>query len=211
MAVEATKKKQCSCITNSCDCEDYSVMANTNPVYNVEYLNELKNRMLFINDDIDDWVMDEIGKRIIKWNQDDLSLDVEERKPISIYINTNGGCVYNCLGLVSIMIASKTPIHTVVLGKAFSAGSVIFLAGHKRSMYRYATYLIHEGYTRTGGAMSKTKEEVEFFDKYTKNQMKEIITSRSNISMKLMDKMYKTEWYMTAQQCLDLGITHEVL
>jgi len=207
--MEVVKKVNHACFGGVCDCDDYGEMMKVPPIENVEYLSELKQRKLFINDDIDDYIAMEISRRIIKWNEEDS--DKYVRKEITIYINTNGGCLYNCMGLISVMLSSTTPIHTIILAKAFSAGSLIFLAGHKRSMYRYTTLLIHEGSTFAWGAMSKVKEQIEFFERVTKNQVKDFVCSRTNILPKLYDKNYKTELYHSADECLSFGITHEII
>ena len=60
---------------------------------------------------------------------------------IKIYIDSYGGQVYQCFGLIGVM-ESKTEIHTVC-SAAMSCGFIILINGHKRFAYRHATPLYH--------------------------------------------------------------------
>jgi ATP-dependent Clp protease protease subunit len=64
-------------------------------------------------------------------------------KPIKIHIDSYGGAVYQCFGLLGIIKSSKTTIHTLVTGCAMSCGFLIAIAGHKRFAYEKSTYLYH--------------------------------------------------------------------
>ena len=56
----------------------------------LEYYRRLKDREILWNDLIDDGMID-IPMYILKWNKEDSGLPVEKRKPIKIYINSDGG------------------------------------------------------------------------------------------------------------------------
>ena len=47
---------------------------------------DLENRRLFIND-----VIDTIVYHILRYNREDKDIPIESRKPILLYVNTNGG------------------------------------------------------------------------------------------------------------------------
>ena len=87
-----------------------------------------KDRILYMAKQVDQESINELTKSIIAINEDDRHLekvyalqDIEyNAKPIKIYIDSYGGYVYQCFGLLSIMATSKTPIHTIVTGCAMS-------------------------------------------------------------------------------------------
>lgn len=61
---------------------------------------DLENRRLFINDVIDSDVIDTIVYHILRYNREDKDIPVESRKPILLYVNTNGGSVPDGYALI---------------------------------------------------------------------------------------------------------------
>lgn len=90
-------------------------------------------------------------------------------KPIKIYIDSYGGAVYQCYGLLSIMDSSKTPIHTIVTGAAMSCGFMMLIHGHKRFAYPLSTPLYHQ---IGGGAIGKSKDIEEEYVEMKRLQTK---------------------------------------
>ena len=64
-----------------------------------------------------------------------------ERTPIKLYINSFGGSVYDGLALIDVIKRSKTPVHTICIGSCMSMGLWIWLAGSKRFIGKYSTYI----------------------------------------------------------------------
>ena len=92
-----------------------------------------KVRNLYLPKQVDQASMNELTKSIIEINEDDEHLKklygvyglIYDPKPIKIYIDSYGGKVYQCFGLIGVMENSLTPIHTVVTGAAMSCGFII--------------------------------------------------------------------------------------
>ena len=78
----------------------------------VEYYRRLKKREILWNDDISDATID-IALYIKKWNAEDKGIAPEERKPIKIFINSDGGSVDTVLHIIDMIHLSKTPIYTI--------------------------------------------------------------------------------------------------
>lgn len=68
---------------------------------------DLENRRLFINDVIDSDVIDTIVYHILRYNREDKDIPVESRKPILLYVNTNGGSVPDGYALIDAIMTSK--------------------------------------------------------------------------------------------------------
>ena len=96
----------------------------------VSYYRDFKNRCLWIDKEISDSLFDEI-RSIIQWNREDeiAKIKPDKRKPIILMIHSYGGSIDSCLALVDIIELSKTPIYTVNLNCALSAGCIIFING----------------------------------------------------------------------------------
>jgi ATP-dependent Clp protease protease subunit len=169
-----------------------------------------QNREIYLNDVVDDWVIDDIVSAIYEYNSADTDIPVEERKVIKIYVNTNGGAIDSCMALLGAMRTSKTPIHTIVQGKAYSAGSLILLAGHHRVAYQESVILIHEGYMGFSNASSKARDYVEFTERQ-EEKIKQFILSKTKITSEQYDEKYRKEWYMLAEDALALGIVDEII
>src|ERR1017187_1566959 len=108
-----------------------------------------KSRELFFIKQVDQSSIGELTKAIIEINQDDEHLkklysvyNLEYRPdPIKIFLDSYGGQVYQCFGLLSVIERSQTPIHTIVTGCAMSCGFMILICGHKRFAHKLSTPL----------------------------------------------------------------------
>lgn len=92
-------------------------------------MEDVDNRRLFINSEIDENIIDGAVYHILRYNRLDKDIPVNERKPIIIYINSPGGNVTDGYSLIDVMLTSKTPVYTVNLGIAYSMGFLIYIAG----------------------------------------------------------------------------------
>ena len=105
-------------------------------------------RKLYVKEDIDEKSVMPLIEAIHRINDDDAEKEKEyngwEREPIKLYIYTYGGACYAGFALIDVIRASKTPVHTIVLGTAMSMGIFIFNAGHKRLIGEHATLLYHD-------------------------------------------------------------------
>ena len=73
-----------------------------------------------------------IIKQILDFNEQDKGLDLEERIPIRLFINSPGGSTCEGSPLVSAIELSKTPIYTINTGTWGFMALRIGIAGHKR-------------------------------------------------------------------------------
>ena len=126
-----------------------------------------KKRDLFFTKQVDQSSIGELTQKIIEINQDDDHLKKVysiynlkyQPDPIKIYIDSYGGAVYQCFGLLSVIERSETPIHTIVTGCAMSCGFLISISGHKRFGYPKSTYLYHQVSSGAYGTAKDMEEE----------------------------------------------------
>ena len=167
-------------------------------IYDME---ELDNRRLYINNDIDNEIIDTIVYHILRFNRIDKDKRPEERKPILLYINSPGGDVYSGYGLISAMQDSITPIYTINQGMCASMAFLIFLAGSKRYSMRNSTFLMHDG---SNGAFiesaSKLRDRIEYETGQLEQLTKKFVLSRTSIDDKFYDEKYRVEWYMLPEE-----------
>ncbi len=174
------------------------------------YLKEYQDRKHFITDAIDAVSIEDLCKAIIHYNREDNDIDPNERKPITIYLDTPGGDVSAGLKLIDLIQCSKTPIHVVNLGTCYSMGFMIYIVAHKRIASRNATFLMHDGSVSASGSASKTRDLMEFNDRVD-NRLKAMVLACTKISSELYDAKFRTEWYMFADEAKELGVVDEIL
>lgn len=168
------------------------------------------NRELYIGD-IVDGTGPTIEGLIRFWNQydDKRNTPVEERKPIKIYIDSNGGNLSDTFTIIDAIAMSKTPVWTICMGAAYSGGFFSFIAGHRRIAYPHASFLYHEGSTATGADAGKFRNFAEFYDKQLK-ELKEHTLKYTRFTPEFYEEHYRDDLWLTAQEALDLGVCDEI-
>lgn len=177
-------------------------------------------RNLFLAKQVDQDSINSISKAIIEINEDDEYLakiysahDLNYNpKPIKLYVDSYGGYVYQCMGLLGIMRASKAPIHTIVTGCAMSCGFLISVSGHKRFGYPKATYMYHQVSSVAIGKVKDLEEDV-IETKRLQTIIEEITLENTKITQKKLDRIYKTkkDWFMDSDEALKLKVIDEVI
>jgi len=169
------------------------------------FLDHLKEREIILNNVVDDMIIETCIMQILRINKEDEIIIPEKRKPIKIYINTNGGDIDVGLVLCNVIQQSSTPVHTIALGKAYSMGGLVLIAGHKRFAYEFTSILIHDGSLGIGGSTKKVKETMNFYNEM-ENRIKKFILDNTKYTEELYDEKYGSEFFMYAQQAKELGI-----
>lgn len=173
-----------------------------------QFYEDYENRIIWLDDEITDVNTIEITKMILKWNREDKDLPIEERKPIRVLIFSPGGDLYATLGLIDIMLLSKTPIYTYNMGIAMSGGLLLLLAGSKRFALPRSSVLIHSGSSGQGGTYEQIEAQTEAYKKLMKI-MKDYIIERTNIDSRTHKKFSAKEWYLYVEDQLKYGIVNE--
>lgn len=175
------------------------------------YIEEVKERKLFLNNEVEEYVIGDLVRHILRYNRLDKGLPPEERKPIIIYINTPGGVVTDGYCLIDAIISSKTPVYTVNIGTAYSMGFLIFIAGHKRITMPNSTFLCHDGSSFAWDSTNKLKDRVDFEAGEMEEHTKNFIVSRTNIDSDLYEKNKRKEWYFYPEEAKRLGVATHIV
>ena len=169
-------------------------------------------RKLYLKELIDEKSVMPLIEAIHRINDDDAEKEKDysgwEREPIKLYIYTYGGACYACFALIDTIRASKTPVHTIVLGTAMSAGIFIFNAGHKRLIGEHATLLYHDVSLHLNEDMTEgikisldeglrlQKMGIDFLTEYS---LVEESVLRDYINR-------KADWYISAEEAIRLKL-----
>lgn len=181
---------------------------------------KIEDRNIFLSSQIDQDSVSSVIEKIITINEADDFIDKKgslfnftyEREPIKMYIDSYGGSVYQCLGLLSVMGRSKTPIHTICTGVAMSAGFMILISGHKRFAHKYSTPLYHQASSFIFGELKNIEDNVAEM-KRLQDLLEEIVLEKTDIKKAKLKQVYveKLDWYLTAKDAKDNNVIDEIL
>lgn len=186
------------------------IIADAGMVEEMFYLQDLKQRKLFLNDGISQETVAEIVKHILQFNCEDKGVSVADRKPILLYVVSNGGEVDAGYELIDVIQNSKTPVYTINLGYQYSMGFLIGLAGHKRYATKNAKFLHHDGSNYVYDSGAKVQDRIRF-DARVEERTKEYVLSRSNLTPEEYDAKFRVEWYMFADEAKERGFCDYII
>ena len=179
-----------------------------------------QERNLFFAKQVNQESIVTLTKEIIEINQSDEHLTKlsalygfeYKPKPIKIFIDSYGGSVYQCFGLLSVMDKSKVPIHTIVTGCAMSCGFMILISGHKRFAYELSTPLYHQVSSGSSGKLKELQEEIKETERL-QDMIEELTLKRTKIKRTKLAKVFKRkiDWFMSASEALKLGVVDEII
>jgi ATP-dependent Clp protease, protease subunit len=176
----------------------------------------MNDKTLYLFDAVDKSSVKGVVESIIKTNKIDEDIDKREkdykRIPIDLIINSNGGNVYDGLGLINVIVNSKTPIHTYVYGLAASMGLLIAVSGHKRFAGRLSTFMYHSVSNHIGGHLEHLKirlDEVQrlqgIYDQHLLAKTKLRMDDLKNV------QEHQRDWFMDPEEAIKLGIIDEII
>lgn len=168
-------------------------------------------RIFYIHDDIDQNTMSQICYNLLYLLNEDQKKENKEkdfnRKPIKIYINSNGGYTQDMWALVDIILNSKTPIYTYSTGYAHSCGFLIFIAGSKRFITKHTKMCCHQFSGGVIGTYQDIKEIVDDLDRLWRD-FEEYICSQTKITKERLQEIRekKLDWYIYSEESIGLGV-----
>lgn len=175
----------------------------------LEQYRRLRRREIVLNEDIDDNTID-IALYIKKWNAEDDGVEVKDRKPIKIFINSDGGNVDTVLHVIDMIRLSKTPVYTIGMGRVYSSGGLLLMAGHRRFIFPHTSCLIHDGSSGAIGSIGKMLDNLEF-TKRLEEKMKRYILDSTRITEEMYDQNYRRDWFLFSNEMISLGIADEIV
>jgi ATP-dependent protease ClpP protease subunit len=179
------------------------------------------NKLLnYVSTDGDVYIMGEfdssISQHVVPAFKQLIENKAKERDAfIQIFINSNGGYaheLYNLLSLIELAHARGIGIVTIVMGRAFSCGSMLAIHGDHRVMYKYARHIIHLG--QQGSTVSTEKQierEHQSMMRHFSN-IREMYKKLTKLPAKELEEALTDDSYsLSAEDCLRYGICDEIL
>lgn len=161
---------------------------------------------------VDDTMSDNIEAIIRFWNRVDneLGIPVEQREPIKLFIDSYGGELVAAYTVINAIELSETPVWTINIGAAYSAGFFIYIAGHKRFAYPLSSFLYHEGSCQMGGDAHKFRNQADFYKKQL-DQLKKHTLKYTSLTEEDYDRILKDDYWLTAEEAVNKGVVDQIV
>lgn len=170
----------------------------------------LGQRKLFLEDEIEWGNIGEIIKHILEINRLDEGIEPEKRKPIKLFVTSEGGETCSGFALIDVILNSKTPVYTFNLAYQYSMGFLIGLAGHKRYANPNAEFLMHDGNLQVSGTTGKTFNMVDFY-KQSEARTKAYVVGHTKITEEEYTRRVREEWAMYAAEAKEKGVIDYII
>jgi ATP-dependent Clp protease protease subunit len=172
------------------------------------YSRLLRDRVILLEGEVHDQMANLIVAQLLFLESED------DRKDISLYINSPGGSVTAGMAIYDTMQFIKPDVSTIVMGQACSMGSLLAQAGAagKRMMLPNARHMIHQPSGGARGQATDMEIQVREILEMKRNLTK--IYERHNSAGKKFIELQRDmerDFFMSAQQALDYGLVDRVI
>jgi len=166
----------------------------------------LKERIVFLGTGINDVVANLIVAQLLYLNS------VNQKQPISLYINSPGGSVYAGLAIYDAMQMISAPVSTVAVGVTASMGTALLAAGCKGKRYAlpHATIHMHptgggaQGYTEDVRIATREQERIQ-------TQLFHLLGKHTGHTWKEIETYFLRDKFLSAPEARDFGLIDDVL
>lgn len=170
------------------------------------YSRLLKERIIFLTGPIYDQVASLICAQL-------LFLESENpNKEIAFYINSPGGVVTAGLAMYDTMQYIRSPVSTVCVGMAASAGSLLLTAGAKGKRFALpnSMVMIHQPSGGAQGQASDIAIQAREILK-TRERLNRIYVHHTGQTLEMIESKMERDTYMTAEESRDFGLIDQVV
>lgn len=170
------------------------------------YSRLLKDRIVFIDGEIQDLTADLIVAQLLFLESQDPSRD------ISIYINSPGGSVTAGLAIYDTMQYLKPDIQTICLGQASSMAALLLAAGTsgKRFALPSSRVLIHQPWGNASGQASDISLQAREIVRLKKLTI-EYFARHTGKSLEQVSKDMERDFFMSAQEAVAYGLADKIM
>ena len=183
--------------------------------YNVD----VKNRHVYINEFDDSGESAGVDHRMLQNFIKNINLlTLTNKEPITVHMQTVGGCWYSGMGIYDSIKNSKCKTTFIGYGQLCSMGTVIIQAASRRLITPSSTFMVHWGSSEISGHYLSS-QNLAAFEKTNGERMIEIYAERcckgkffkereynlSKTKTYIKRKLNNGDWYMTADEAVYYG------
>lgn len=171
------------------------------------YSRLLKDRIIFIGDEINDQTASVVVAQLLFLEADDPDRD------ISVYINSPGGSITAGMAIYDTMQYIKPDVSTICVGMAASMGAFLLTAGTKGKRFALpnAEVMIHQPLGGTRGQATDIKIHAERILKKMRDKLNRIMSEASGQSLEVLEKDTDRDNFMSAEEAVEYGLIDKVI
>jgi len=130
--------------------------------------------------------------------------------PIWLHVNSDGGSVFDALGVADQLKSIKTPIFSVVEGCAASSATLLSVPCTKRFITSSSFMLIHQVSSIMWGTYEQFKDQMKVLDMIMR-QLVNFYSTHTKLEPLKLEELLKRDSWFAAQQCVDIGLVDAIL
>lgn len=158
----------------------------------------MKQRLIRIVGTIDEDAFKQFSEQLSE-------LEQISSKPVTIELSSGGGVAYDALAFSGRMRNSPCELIVKAYGYVASAAVLILASGDERQMAKEAWVMVHEDSAKTKGNVVELEREVKHLRRM-EDQWSHLLGYLSNASAEEWTNLHKITSYLSAEQCLTLGL-----
>ena len=161
-----------------------------------------EQRVIVFNDDVDEFSIGALMKKL-------MLLDYHNNKQITIFFNTDGGCMYESFQLYDFIRSLRSKVNIHVGGRAFSSGVFIVAccATGKRTCAEHTSFMYHPGWSEMEGSTNNIVSNA-MEQKRIEELMNSILEKHTKI--KEATKKFTHDIWFDAKQAKKWGIIDKI-
>jgi ATP-dependent Clp protease, protease subunit len=166
----------------------------------------LRHRIIFLGQQVDDDIANRICAELV------LLASEDDKRDISIYINSPGGSVYAGMAIYDVMQYVPNDVATYAMGMAASMGQFLLTAGApgKRYALPHAQILMHQPSGGIGGTASDIRIQAEQM-LYIKRTLFERTAYHTGQPIEQIEKDADRDRWFTAEEAKEYGFVDQVI
>ena len=171
------------------------------------YSRLLKNRIIFLGDEIEDSLANLIIAQLLFLEQEDPDKDID------LYINSPGGSVTAGMAIYDCMQLIKPDVSTICIGMAASAAALLLCSGAKGKRFSlpYSRILIHQPWIKSIGGQATDVDIHAREIMKTKETLNNIIACNTGQPLEKVKRDTERDYYMSATEAVEYGLIDKVI
>jgi ATP-dependent Clp protease protease subunit len=162
-----------------------------------------KNRYILLYDEIGNISADVIVSKL-------RAMDLLNRKPITIEINSPGGSVPDGMSIINAIESIKSPVITIITGQVCSMAALISIAADKRLIYSNSYWMQHSTSDIVGDYIQYIKDRTTFLCEF-EHRTEKMLKLKTKLNSNDLLKIRTGELWLSAEQCLTKGVVDEII
>ena len=170
---------------------------------------DFEDSVIYLNDDISQTTLVDfmIKVRAIISNRSDSNKD----DPINLIINSDGGDIYDMLGIIDYIDSLSLKINTICRGKALSAAAIILTCGTgTRMMSKRSTVMFHQSSSFLSGKMSDISAYLDNI-KTLEATVYNLLETKTKKDANWWKSQMKTDTFLSPETLVEYGVIDQII